>query len=75
MSTGSYSFEIRVAETLEQHWQPWFLDLELISPPGDAGSGTLLRGKLPDQAALYGVLSRIRSLNLTLVSVRRLDGA
>jgi hypothetical protein len=32
---------------------------------------TLLSGSLPDQAALYGVLERIRDLNLTLISVAR----
>jgi hypothetical protein len=33
------------------------------------GDGTLLSGLLPDQAAIYGVLERMRDLNLTLLSV------
>lgn len=33
------------------------------------GDGTLLSGIIPDQAALHGLLERIRDLNLTLISV------
>jgi hypothetical protein len=36
-----------------------------------AGADTVLRGPLPDQAALYGVLERIESLGLVLLDVRR----
>ena len=35
---------------------------------------TLLSGPVPDQAALHGVLTRIRDLALELLSLRRLDG-
>ncbi len=60
---------IRVAEPLEPRWSDWLAGLE-ISP---AGPGATLCGQLPDQAALYGVLARLRDLNLTLLEVRRLD--
>jgi hypothetical protein len=69
--TGCY--QIRIAEPLEDHWRHWFPGLEIV-PPGDrSGPGTLLQGRLPDQAALFGLLARVRDLNLTLLEVRRID--
>lgn len=46
---------------------------ELTLEPLADGS-TLLCGALPDQAALHGVLTRIRDLGLTLLSVQRIEG-
>ncbi len=63
-------YEVRIAEPLEGRWQQWFLDLDLSAAPDPSGTGTLLRGKLRDQAALFGALARVRDLNLTLVEVR-----
>lgn len=64
---GARRYEIRVREQLERRWSGWFEDLELAS---DGLKGTILVGTLPDQAALHGVLARIRDLNLTLLSVK-----
>jgi hypothetical protein len=66
-------YEIRITEPLEDRWRQWFLDLGLAPAPDPSDPGTLLRGKLRDQAALYGALSRVRDLNLTLVEVRRME--
>ncbi len=59
---------------IESWWSQWFSDLEII--PADEQNeraGTLLRGGLPAQAALFGLLARIRDLNLTLLEVRRIE--
>jgi hypothetical protein len=61
-------YEIKIKGHLDQHWSDWFADLQLKHLEGDE---SLLCGPLPDQAALHGLLERIRDLNLTLISVTR----
>ncbi len=65
-------YEIRVAGELDPSWRPWFEGMQLhVNPAGE----TTLSGCVVDQSALHGLLSRIRDLNLTLISVRRVpDG-
>ncbi len=61
-------YEIKIRGCLDPGWSEWFAGLHLSSLKENE---TLLSGPLPDQAALYGVLERIRDLNLTLLSVTR----
>lgn len=58
--------EIKVKGHLDQRWSDWFAGLKVTYLEGNE---SLLSGPLPDQAALHGMLERIRDLNLTLVSV------
>ena len=70
----AYWYEIRVNETLENRWSYWFEGMEVLPiSEGNHVSGTLLRGNLPDQAALFGILSQLRNLNLTLIEVKRIN--
>jgi hypothetical protein len=61
-------YEIKIKGPLDRHWSEWFAGLKLTYLEEDE---TLLSGSLPDQAALHGLLERIRDLNLILLSVTR----
>jgi hypothetical protein len=58
--------EIRVRGHLSPQWDEWFGGLAVAQEPNGE---TLLSGMLSDQAALYGVLGRVRDLGLALVSL------
>ncbi len=64
------SYEIKIKGHLDPDWSVWFADLKVTQLEGNE---TLLSGSLPDQAALHGLLERVRDLNLTLISVIRGD--
>jgi hypothetical protein len=59
-------YEIKIKGCLDPRWSKWFSDLTLTHLEGDV---TQISGLLPDQAAIYGVLERMRDLNLKLISV------
>lgn len=63
-----YFYEIRIEGHLTDCWSDWFDGLAIRNGPGGA---TTLSGSFIDQAALFGVLTKIHALNLTLISVNR----
>lgn len=68
--SGRGRYEIRVEGNLDLRWSDWF-DGFSLTPAGEGE--TLLVGSVADQAALHGVLHKIRDLGLPLVSVQRLQ--
>jgi hypothetical protein len=77
-STNQYSdralwpalYEFRVQGRLSgEHWSQWFGGLAVTT---DDNGETTIRGEIADQAALYGLLARLRDLALPLLSVNRI---
>ena len=63
-------YEIRVEGHLDSHWTEWFAEWHILH---DENYTTLLRGQAPDQPALHGILTKVNALNLTLISVNRIE--
>jgi hypothetical protein len=61
---------IRVKGHLDSHWSEWFDGLTIT--PVEGGE-SVLTGPVVDQAALYGLLLKIRDLNLPLLAVSRFE--
>lgn len=69
-SAQGTTYAIKVAGHLDPTWSAWFEDLTLAHEPDGC---TTLTGKIVDQAALHGLLIKIRDLGLPLISVQRLE--
>ena len=63
-------YEIRIQGLLDDRWVNWFEGLTITRE--DNGE-TLLTGTVVDQAALHGLLRKVRDLGLPLVSVNRIE--
>ena len=55
--------EIRVQGHIDEHWSIWFDDLNIVHLDPDE---TVLTGCVRDQAALYGLIAKLRNLGLAL---------
>ncbi len=63
-------YQIRIKGHLGRAWTDWFAGLTItLADNGD----TLLTGPVRDQAALYGVLKKVRDLGLPLISINPLE--
>jgi hypothetical protein len=63
-------YRIRLKERLDEHWSSWLGGLKVVH---EANGETMLIGEVVDQAALHGLLSKVRDLQLTLLSVSSLE--
>lgn len=62
-------YRIEIEEKIDSHWQSSFEGWTL-----EIGShSSILTGAVADQAALHGILTRIRDLNITIISIDRID--
>jgi hypothetical protein len=64
------TYQIRIKGRLDPRWEEWFDGLTITADNGD----TLIAGPVIDQAALHGLLRRVRDMGLPLVSVTTLAG-
>jgi hypothetical protein len=69
-STGPQLYEIRISGHLDARWATAFDGMTLTA---DEDGTTVARGVLVDQAALHGVLQRLRDAGLPLISIVQLD--
>ena len=74
ISTGPHHnpgrYEIRLKGHLDSRWAAWFDGLSLTS---ESDGTTIINGSVVDQAALYGLLQKVRDLGLPLVSVTQVQ--
>ncbi|HWQ15620.1 MAG TPA: hypothetical protein VNL77_22660 [Roseiflexaceae bacterium] len=69
---GAGRYEIRIRGHLDARWANWFDGLTVAH---EHDGTTVLAGPVVDQAALYGVLRKVRDLGLPLISVRAVGSA
>lgn len=63
-------YEIRIEGHLDYRWTDWFEGMTITL---EEGGDTLLTGPVVDQAALHGLLKKVRDLGLPLISVTRVE--
>jgi hypothetical protein len=64
------TYRIRIKETLDRHFDDWLGDMQVF--PQENGE-TLLISSFPDQPALRGFLDQLWNLNITVITVERIE--
>jgi hypothetical protein len=76
ISTGPHHspgrYEIRLSGHLDSRWAAWFDGLRLTN---ESDGTTIIHGPVVDQAALHGLLQKVRDLGLPLISVTQVEPA
>jgi hypothetical protein len=68
------TYEIKVPGRLDESWSEWFEGMTItVDASGDGPTTTTMTGIVADEAALQGLLDRLYSLGLRLLSVIRLE--
>jgi hypothetical protein len=68
------TYQIEVQGRLEKNWVNWFDNMTITVTSNTGGpTSTILTGTVKDQAALHGLLARIRDLGLLLLRVQRIE--
>lgn len=63
-------YEIRVAGRLAPRWSAWFAGLTITA---DADGTTVIRGPVVDQAALHGLIQKLRDVGIPLISLTQVN--
>ena len=66
-------YDLRISGRLGEASLTWFEDMNVTVDESSSPVQTIISGPMRDQAALYGLISRIRDLGLTLLSVNRVE--
>lgn len=66
-SQKSGIYTIRIRGTIDERHLRWFEEVQMSSLPHGE---TLIKGRMADQSALFGILNRLRDLNLKLLELR-----
>lgn len=70
MSNHAFVYRITIKGRLDPHWSDWF---EGMCIETNGAGNTTLSGSVPDQAALHGVLIKVRNLGVDLLYVEQVE--
>jgi hypothetical protein len=72
--SGQGVYEIKVKGHIDEAWSSWFEDMAITTGFAEDGNPvTTFTGLIVDQAALHGVIAKIRDIHMPLISVNQVD--